>query len=169
MELTAREADKPRLQRIAEISRNAMARMRDTVWAIDARQDRLENLLDRLREHAEETLSPKDIRFDIEVEKIDLKKNLPTRIRQNLYHIFKEAITNVVKHAQADEVKLRFTRTSSGVECSIQDNGKGLQKDYKTTGQGLANMRMRAEQIDADFEVQKEAGFRITLYMKTLS
>ena len=169
LEIKAPVEDKPRLQRISELSRSAMSRMRDTVWAIDARKDKMENLLDRMREHAEETLTPAEIRFDIQTQQIDLKKNLPTQIRQNLYLIYKEAITNIAKHSNASQVKVILQNGKSDFTMSIQDNGNLPQKNYKTTGLGLSNIKMRAEQIDAQIEIRTENGFGIYLNRKAFS
>ena len=46
---------------LSEMSREAMERMRDTVWAIDARKDKYENLIDRMRDFAEKNLERKNI------------------------------------------------------------------------------------------------------------
>lgn len=166
LEMTALDKDKPRLQRVGELARSAMSRMRDTVWAIDARKDKFENLIDRMREHAEETLTARDIVFDLEIENLDLKKNLPTDVRQNLYLIYKEAITNIAKHANASEVKVRLEKVGTAFEMRIEDNGKAVQKNYKTTGAGLMNMKMRAEQIGGTLEFYQRDGFGVLLRRK---
>ena len=166
LEMTAAEERKPKLQRISELSRNAMSRMRDTVWAIDARKDKLENLLDRIREHAAETLTPKDIRFDLQVEELALKKNMPTNIRQNLYLICKEAITNAAKHSNGNRVQIQFKKHGrNGIELKIHDNGKVIEKAHKTTGLGMSNMAMRAEEIGGRLEVARSDGFLIKLLL----
>ncbi len=165
LELTAPEKDKSKLKRISEISRNAMAHMRDTVWAIDARKDKLENLLDRMREHAEETLTPRDIRFDIQVDNLSLKQNLPTNIRQNIYLLYKEAITNAAKHTNGDMVTVSLKKTGEGFEMRICDNGQVEEKGYKTTGLGTSNMQMRAEKIGGNLEITREDGFCVVLRM----
>lgn len=170
LELTAPEKTKPKLQRISELSRSAMSRMRDTVWAIDARKDKLENLIDRMREHAEETLTPKDIILDLEVDQLALTKNIPSQIRQALYLIYKEAITNCAKHSKGDKVSVRMQKFGpKGLEMSIHDNGEVQQKAYKTTGSGLSNMRMRAEQIGGTFQVDASQGFLITVLIPHFS
>ncbi len=166
LELTAQEKDKSKLKRISEISRNAMAHMRDTVWAIDARKDKLENLLDRMREHAEETLTPRDIRFDMQVDNLSLKQNLSTNIRQNLYLIFKEAVTNAAKHTNGDTLTVSLKKSGEGFEMRISDNGQVIEKTYKTTGLGTSNMQMRAEKIDGKLEINRENGFCVTLRMR---
>ena len=166
LELTAKDDVKPKLRRIADLSRSAMSRMRDTVWAIDARKDRLENLLDRMNEHAEETLIPRKIHYVIDTDKLDLTAKLPTDIRQNLYLIYKEAITNVAKHSNGDAVKVSLKRAEGYFEMHIHDNGKVEDKQYKTTGLGLSNMEMRAKQIDATLVRSIENGYQISLKRK---
>ena len=163
LELTATGEDKPQLKRIGEMSRSAMSRMRDTVWAIDARKDKFENLLDRMREHAEETLSAKDIYFKIEADSLNLKMNLPSHIRQNIYLIYKEAVTNIAKHSNADQVKISIIQTGKSVEMKIHDNGQVKAKEYKTTGLGSENMLMRAEQLNGQLTVNKENGYEVEL------
>lgn len=165
LELSATEKDKGKLRRISEISRNAMAHMRDTVWAIDARKDKMENLLDRMREHAEESLTPKDIRFDITLENISLKQSLSTEIRQNLYLLYKEAVTNAAKHTNGDTVLVHLKKSPSGFEMSIHDNGQVAEKNYKTTGLGTSNMQMRAQKMGGTLEVSRENGFNVVLRM----
>lgn len=169
LELTASEKDKGKLRRISEISRHAMGHMRDTVWAIDARKDKMENLLDRMREHAEETLSPRDFLFDIQTDNISLKQNLSTHIRQNLYLIFKEAITNAAKHSNGDRVTASLKKTDAGFEMCIRDNGKTVEKAYKTTGLGTSNMAMRAKKIGATLEISREDGFSVVVRMEKLN
>lgn len=169
LELTAKDDTKPKLARIAELSRNAMSRMRDTVWVIDARKDSLGNLIDRMHEHAEETLSPKGIQYSIDVENMEMQSHIATDIRQSLYLIYKEAVTNIVKHSNGDKVHVRLEKDGKLTEMMIHDNGSSNEKSYKTTGLGLSNMKMRAEQIGASFEVSKENGFTILMKMKSFA
>jgi signal transduction histidine kinase len=144
--------------------------MRDTVWAIDARQDKLENLIDRMREHAEETLTPKDILLDLQVDQLAMHKNVPSQVRQSLYLIYKEAITNAAKHSTGDKVSVKLQKLgTNGLEMTIHDNGQVKIKDYKTTGSGLGNMRMRAAQIGATFQVDTSNGFLISIQLPRIS
>lgn len=168
LQLSAPEKDKTKLQRISQISRDAMAHMRDTVWAIDARKDKLENLIDRMREHAEETLTPRDIHFDIQVENVSLKQNLHTQTRQNLYLIYKEAVTNAAKHSNGDTVSVVLNKSGNGFEMRICDNGDFVEKTYKTTGLGTSNMQLRAEKIGGSLEINREHGFCITVRVPNL-
>jgi len=166
LELTANEDTKPKLARVAEMSRNAMSRMRDTVWAIDARKDTLADLVDRMREHAEETLPPRNVQYSISTGSLDLKRSLATDVRQSIYLISKEAITNVARHSNGDTVNIDLSERQGKLEMSIHDNGKVQLKTYKTTGAGLSNMRMRAESINARLLVETDDGYRLVLVRK---
>lgn len=168
LSLTATEATKPKLNRIAEMSRSAMSRMRDTVWAIDTRRSRLEDLIERMIEHAEETLPPKSIRYSISYGQLNLKKNLAADVRQSLYLIYKEAITNVAKHSTGDTVAVKLQQLPEGFTMTIHDNGEAAPKKYNTTGQGQSNMRMRAESIGATLDIDLASGFKITLRRKSI-
>ncbi len=168
LELTASEETKPKLARVAEMSRSAMSRMRDTVWAIDARKDTLADLIDRMREHAEETLAPRNIQYGININRLELDSVLTTDVRQSLYLIYKEAITNVAKHSDGDTVNVDLAEDQTGFSMSIHDNGTVPKKDYKTTGAGLSNMKMRADSITATLTVTSGDGYRVLLQRKSL-
>ncbi len=169
LELTAPATDKPKLRRISDISREAMAHMRDTVWAIDARLDRLENLLDRMREHAEETLVPRHFRFDFQVENLPLRQTLAANVRQAIYLIYKEAVTNAAKHSNGDAVQISLKKVGNGVEMRVFDNGTASEKAYKTTGAGLGNMAMRAEKVGGAVAIERSGeGFCVVLRLPSL-
>jgi len=168
LELTANEERKPKLARVAEMSRSAMSRMRDTVWAIDARKDTLADLVDRMREHAEETLPPRSIQYAININRLETDRVLATDVRQSLYLIYKEAITNAAKHSNGDTVNVDLRSDEAGFTMQLHDNGTVPAKDYKTTGAGLSNMQMRAASIDATLTVNTDNGYRIVLWRKSL-
>ena len=67
--------------------------------------------------------------------------------RQALYVIYKEALHNVVKHAQARLVQVRLRLRQQHLELEVQDDGRGLANLPRPGGQGLANMRMRAQAV----------------------
>jgi len=162
--ITANEERQPKLNRVSELSRSAMSRMRDTVWAIDARKDKLKNLLDRVREHASEALELKNISFDLKMTDISLDKKMSSQMRQNLYLICKEAITNTAKHSNGDSMEISFSKHGrNGIELSIFDNGKIDKSKMKTSGLGMSNIQMRAKEIGAKLEIKMDNGFLIRL------
>ncbi len=163
LEMTSSESEKPKLQRIAKIGRSAMLQMRDAVWAMDARQDHMSDLVDRMREFAEETLVLKGIKYEFKIENVNLEKKILPDLRQNLYLIFKEALTNIIKHSNATEVTLIMKNNGDSFNFQIIDNGAVQEKNYKTTGLGTSNMKMRADRIKAHLEIKIQNGFGVYL------
>ena len=171
LEYSAKDQDKPKLKRISDMSRNAMAQMRDVIWATDARKDKFDDLLIRMKEFAAEMLFPKRIQCNFKVNNIYTDKKIPVQVRQNLYLIFKEAITNVAKHSNASKVVVSFTKEGSRFSMLIRDDGSSSQANGTPTsslnGSGLKNMQMRAKTIHADLIIEKDRGYEIALDMKS--
>jgi signal transduction histidine kinase/ligand-binding sensor domain-containing protein len=171
LEYTAAESDKPKLKRISDMSRNAMAQMRDVIWATDARKDRFEDLLVRMKEYAAEILFSRNITCNFHVKGILPEKKLPVQVRQNLYLIFKEAITNVAKHSNASRADVYLIREGSQFQMVISDDGTEISENGHTSslnGAGLKNMEMRAENINATFSINRDKGFTVTVEMKAM-
>jgi HAMP domain-containing protein len=168
MELSKKPHDISRLHHISEISRAAVSKMRDMVWSIDSRRDYVKNLLDRLREHAGEVLAPRNITVHFQSGELPLEKKLPVDMRQHLFYIFKEALTNIVRHSNATEVTIRFGNFGNYFELSIRNDGCTSGPEKPATGLGLLNMKMRAKNLGASFEVAHDDGFSVLLRMKKI-
>ncbi len=160
-----------RVKTIAEVSRKVMDKMNDVIWSIDSRKDRVEDLINRMQEHADEVLLPLGIRYELRLEKINPQEKIPPFIRQNLYFIFKETINNVAKHSSANFVTVFMANKGNIFELDIQDNGKAppvnhLAQHRKKSGQGLNNLRMRAERLRAELNINPNGGYKVSLKMK---
>lgn len=160
--LNAEGDQKDDLISINDMSKDAMERMRDTVWAIDSRKDKYANLIDRIRAFAEQQLHMKNINHEITIEGINTDEAIAPNIRQNVYLIFKESITNIVKHSNASAVKIKFIRENQKYMLSIRDNGTNKSK-LNTDGTGLSNMMLRAKNINGIINIDKSEGYHIIL------
>ncbi len=160
--------NRERLKKIGIDSRTALSKMSDVIWSVDSRKDRVEDLIIRIQEHADEILLPMGMRYDVIVDKIDRQQKMPVDVRQDLYFIFKEAINNVGKHSEATDVKIILRNSGQHFEMIIQDNGKGSNgiKASPKGGQGLSNLRMRAERLNAQLKLVNENGFTVSLKMR---
>ncbi len=102
--------------------------------------------LDRLglraaaRDVVEHTLRVNGIRYDCTIDEID--GLLPKAQEIHLYRIVQEGLSNVTKHAQADQVWVVITRKDTTIELTIEDDGRGL---TGAPGMGLASMEHRAK------------------------
>ena len=71
----------------------------------------------------------------------------------------KEALHNIVKHAQASVVKIRFERGEKTFRIKVEDDGKGFEiSGTRPLGNGLKNMKRRMESIGAKLEINASPG-----------
>ena len=94
------------------------------------------------------------------------KDALPMDFARNIMMICKEALTNILRHSQASKasVETGFIEINK-IKLVIADNGKGFNTKTTEYGNGLHNMRQRAEYLQAKMEIcsDENAGTRITL------
>lgn len=162
---SAKEEQKEPLLEISSMSHDAMERMRDTVWAIDSRKDKYENLIDRMRVFAERNLNMKQIKHTFKVEIEDSKKFINPEKRQNIYLILKEAITNICKHSDAQNVDILFRQEKNDFYLLIHDDGSE-KKSTGGDGLGINNMKMRAKTIGANLHISYANGYKVELERK---
>ncbi len=153
-------------KKIGALSRSVISTMSDIVWSIDARNDTWGNMLDRMKDVVYNTLIIKEINVVFDIRDIDESDKILLRYRQNIFYIFKEAVTNIVKHSDATEVKIAVHKTSKIFEMEIADNGEGFDFKKIRYGNGLRNMRMRAENIGGHLDISAGEGVKVKLTVK---
>ena len=162
--LKAKPENQKRLDKIGSLSRQAVSQMRDLVWSIDARKEKLCDLIERMRELVEEQLTEHEITYNIDCDAVHLDRKLPPQTKQHLFLIFKEAVNNMLKHSNATHLEVKVYNTPNGTELKICDNGTTAAKT-QGAGLGLTNMAYRVAQMrgDIDFTTQKGFGINISL------
>lgn len=160
-------SEKSFLRKIVSSSNEAVQAMGEIVWSIDSRNDTWENFLAKLREYSRSLYetSPTHLSFRTEGEPSD---TLRQKERVALYRIFKEALNNSCKHAKAHNVVIRIQFLQGQVRMQIEDDGVGNTELNKVnSGQGIKNMRDRAEHIHADFKLfSSESGVTVVVLTK---
>jgi len=86
------------------------------------------------------------------------EQRLPRRVEATLYHVAKEALHNVVKHARATAVSIRFQRKADSICCCIRDNGTGFDPASIAVRQGeqgfgLIGMRERLSVVGGSMQI----------------
>ncbi len=156
------------LEKIGDLSREVISTMSDIVWSIDARNDRLHDMLDRMRDFAYNTLSENDIIVDFTQEIPEPNRKINVLLRQNIFSVFKEAINNILKHSGASAARITIQNTEKVFRMEIRDNGHGFIEAGDEKGNGLRNMRMRAERIGGNLEISSGQGTTIVLVCNAL-
>lgn len=162
--IEANEENKEVLNEISSMGREAMERMRDTVWAIDSRKDKVENLIDRMRDFAEKNLPIKKMTHEFVNQVEDAKKFIDPERRQNIYLIFKETITNIIKHSNGSHVMISLSEDRGRLRLMVKDNGS-QKPQTRSDGQGLGNMKMRAQKIGGELTFGFDHGFVVELWV----
>ncbi|MCF0041119.1 ATP-binding protein [Dyadobacter fanqingshengii] len=148
----------PVLEKIIANSKESVSLMQDTVWTINPKNDSIYKLFDRMESFASGVLSSRDIGFDFKVETDLGQVNFTMDQRKSVYLIFKEAINNIVKHAEASMVWVHVSRSRDTVHIGIEDNGIGFDMAAESNGNGLANFRDRANEAGIQLFIESEKG-----------
>jgi len=130
--------------------------LRDIVWFIEPRHDRISDLATRLNETARTMLQ--GVAYTFETGGDLGVQSLPLEFRRNIVPIFKEALHNIIKHSRATEVKIQICRPGHFLELKITDNGQGFPAGGDFPGNGLKNMRRRAQEMGGLLEITSEPG-----------
>ncbi|WP_337042280.1 ligand-binding sensor domain-containing protein [Emticicia sp. 17c] len=127
---------------------------KDFIWAINPEHDNMFEIAIRIKDFCDEILDNRDMRFICEgISETFANIKLPMGASRHLVMLFKEAIMNTLKHANATEVKLNFRIDGKKLYICWQDNGIGIQANKPNNGNGLGNIRSRAEKIGALVEI----------------
>ena len=82
-----------------------------------------------------------------------VEPSLTTEVRNRLFSIAHNALTNAFRHASAGRVEVELYFGPESIRLSVLDDGVGLPDDYARRGQGLAGMRADAEAIGGSLDV----------------
>jgi len=90
---------------------------------------------------------------------------VPDSIANALLHITREALSNIIKHAQAETAEVRLQYEANKVTLTISDDGRGFEPraSYGEEHHGLRNLRARTEEAGGTFSVQSAPGAGATL------
>ncbi|HTM92082.1 MAG TPA: triple tyrosine motif-containing protein, partial [Flavisolibacter sp.] len=142
---------------ISSSARKLVGNMSEIIWALNPRNDSLENLLAYLREQTLAYFEPFNIQYDIQFpDEVPFVK-LSNEQRRNLFLVGKEALNNALKHSGADEIRLSMEYKNNTIHFYISDNGKGIgENKIKTASNGLRNMRKRMADIGGIFDLSSD-------------
>jgi ligand-binding sensor domain-containing protein/two-component sensor histidine kinase len=154
----------PKLQstmdEVARLARSMRDAMSDIVWAIDPRKDRLADLVQRMRQTALNLLEVNGVRVDFEAPaepELDRIGLTPDQRRQLLL-IFKEALTNIARHASATHARVRIEPAGRRLRLAIVDDGRGFDPALGSDGHGLESFRLRAAALNGRLHVDSAPG-----------
>jgi len=154
------------LNLIADGAVEMVNNLNDVVWAVNPKNDNVEEMLERLKEYSLGITQAKNIRVNWEIETGIKNMKLPVEYRRNVYLICKEAINNAVKYADCSEIIIGGSNTDHRLTFSVHDNGKGFDSSKDSHGNGLRNMQERAKESKIQLDIQSGNGKGTCISMK---
>lgn len=174
------QKEKVLADKVKSLLNEAAESITDLVWTVSPSHDKLKDLIARLRLFITDACKANKIFCEIKIDPLENDFSISGEVRKNIYLIFKEAMNNIIQHANAKEIIFTVQHHKDGFVISLQDNGRGLKMDkFKLDeesitdvenmgslhGNGILNMLKRARELNAKLEINstKDNGTKILL------
>ncbi|MEX0609004.1 MAG: triple tyrosine motif-containing protein [Balneolaceae bacterium] len=143
---------------ISDSAGDAKEKISDIVWAINPEHDEWRGFLSKCRRYASDLLESKEMKYSLKITE-DIPGELDMQLRQHLWLIYKEMVTNSVRHSDAKQLDVIINHKKGKLNIVVQDNGKGMDVDKVKKGNGLVNINKRVDQINGDITLTSDASF----------
>ncbi len=148
------------LATISRLSREGISEIRGFMHSLDTKDLNWRTLAAELRNQGTSMLEPHNIVFVLKSVVHDGNEQPGSLLWVSLFKIYKEALTNVIKHSRARTVNVALDVSSSTLHLTVEDDGIGWNA-HRGNGRGLSNMRRRAEEIGGALTVRSEPVTRV--------
>lgn len=151
----ATKQDLPEIDRMEDNARQILGSLRETIWVLNNQSIRLERFSDEFKAQTLRLLQSFP-QINLVVQESDLGNGaLAASTAIHVRKIMQELVQNAIKHAAPTSITYRIERAehSPNIIIQLSDNGKGFLLSEHSHGQGLENMRWRAEQARIDFQL----------------
>jgi signal transduction histidine kinase len=145
------------ISRVSRISRELVDAMSEIVWAINPRNDRLQDLASRMRRFAVDMLTGRQIALRFQPPDAGQDVAIEADLRRQVFLIFKEAVHNAVRHSGCTEIQAEIGVQHRRVVMQVRDNGRGIDPGQSNQGHGLGSMEARARGLGGYLEIASEA------------
>ncbi|MDD8017311.1 MAG: two-component regulator propeller domain-containing protein [Bacteroidota bacterium] len=141
------------LNEAGKTSRELVDSMSDVVWSIDPKEKTIQDVTSRLRSFALELCESKHITFTISIADELRKIALSPTLLRTILMICKEALHNAIKYSECSLLTVSILPKEKRICIDVIDNGAGFIVAQSKDGNGLKNMKLRAEKIGGSFSI----------------
>ncbi|MBK7214961.1 MAG: hypothetical protein IPH88_17060 [Bacteroidales bacterium] len=141
------------LDKMGESSREMVSGMSDIVWAINPDNDHGEKLISRMQNFATDVCAMKNIHLHFQEDERINSIVFPLEGRKNFYLVFKEAVNNAAKYSEASNLWISLQLQGGKLILQVRDDGRGFNENTIRRGNGLKNMKSRADEMKAEFQI----------------
>jgi signal transduction histidine kinase len=150
---SAQEKDRY-LDDLSETARRMVTSLDEIVWAVNPRNDTTASLASYFGSYAQRLLDLASVACGLDIAEDLPEHPLDPKFRQELFFAFKEALTNVVRHAGATQVWLRISVRVDTLVVEVADDGRGFDLHKREAGSdGIANMSERLQSLGGQCEI----------------
>ncbi len=147
---------KSKIKQINEDANELYNGTRDFIFSLKSNSDYLEEVTTYLSDFGEDIFNKTKIKFIVD-KNISKNIKLPNYWSKQLVFIFKEALTNAMKHSKCHIVKLSFNYNNHNLFIICKDDGVGiLDNDFESLN-GLSHMKSRANKIGCELSINSNA------------
>lgn len=149
-----------KISEIGDFTKTTINELRDTIWAMNKESIRLDELEGRIGNLLEQArLASPEVAFSLHIHSgMDRGHTFTSVEGVNVYRILQESVNNAIKYAEATQIHLEMYQANGSITTEVRDNGKGFDTKTPVMGNGLRNMKKRAEDISAQWEAVSNIG-----------
>jgi len=143
---------------ISESATHIQESISDIIWAINPDNDDWNVILPKFRRYASDLCESKGIKYNIEIPESLSGKSLKMEQRHDLWLVYKEIVTNSVKHSLCTEIEIKLFSDQDYLHLMISDNGVGFDSKIPSANNGLKNIRSRCKTLASKAELITSKG-----------
>ncbi len=143
------------ISRMSSFARELVDNMNDIIWALNMRNDSLQNLIAHIHKYGYEYFDDSKIKLQMLIPEMIPEAALSGEARRNIFLVVKEALHNISKHSMAEIVFIHIELSGKVILVNISDDGRGFANN--NSGNGLRNMKQRMIEIGGTFTIDSPA------------
>lgn len=163
--LPAAEMQK-QIQAISDDSREVLHSLDEIVWAVNPQNDTLEQAASYLAQFAQDYFAMTGVECELVVPAQMPPYPVSSQVRHHLFLAVREALANILKHANATRAKISITCEYDNLEICVADDGKGFglkapmtnESQFKDAHDGLRNMTKRFADVGGKCIIESTVG-----------
>ena len=158
VELAERRRDdlKQRLSSLVELSKETLLEVRHYIFDLKPYLAGEKGIISMVDNQVREFKNVAGVPASLETSGDEFQ--VPAPVATCLYRVTQEALSNTFKHAAASQVSVSLRFLDDGVKLEVEDDGAGFDASATDGGQGLDNMRRRAEELGGAFRLDSTPG-----------
>ncbi len=156
--------ERRQLSEVSRAARNTADALKDIVWLISPEHEKVDDIILRMKDGASKFLA--GTAYEFHCPEVALTGVLDMEFRRNILLMFKESLNNIAKYSRATKVDITIGEYQRVFAMTITDNGVGFDETAVRKGNGLNNLRRRAEKIGGTMTITSTPGKGTTVDLR---